>query len=142
MNGEIDLGSLWRSAPLQGKYCYFPALNGDNTLSFLPATPTSAFHENRFGIKEPVIGREHALTPAEIDLMFIPLVAFDTRGTRLGMGAGYYDRTLAHSRSPLLIGAAYEFQRQSFIKAETWDVPLDVMITEHAVYWSEGMGVH
>ncbi len=37
-NGEIDLGSIWRSAPLQGKYCYFPSLNEDGTLTFLPAT--------------------------------------------------------------------------------------------------------
>ncbi len=139
VNGEIDLGSLWRSAPLQGKYCYFPALNDDATLSFLPATPTSAFHENRFGIEEPDIGREHALTPAQLDLIFIPLVAFDGKGTRLGMGAGYYDRTLAHSRSPLLVGVAYEFQRQSFIEAQAWDIPLNVIITEQTVYWSEGL---
>ena len=137
VNGEVDLGSLWRSAPLQGKYCYFPALNDDDTLSFLPATPASAFHENRFGIEEPDIGREHALTPAELDLIFIPLVAFDNKGTRLGMGAGYYDRTLSNSSSSLLVGVAYEFQRQSFIAAQPWDIPLDVVVTERAAYWSD-----
>ena len=139
VKGEIDLGSLWRSAPLQGKYCYFPALNNDNTLSFLPATPASAFLENRFGIEEPDIGLEHALTPAQLDLIFIPLVAFDNKGTRLGMGAGYYDRTLANSRSPLLIGVAYEFQRQSFIEAQPWDIPLNVVVTEHGAHWSENI---
>ena len=137
VNGEIDLSSLWRSAPLQGKYCYFPALNDDCTLSFLPATPTSLFHENRYGIKEPDIGREHALTPEQIDLIFIPLVVVDQRGTRLGMGAGYYDRTLAHYRSPLLVGVAYEFQRQSFIEAQPWDIPLNLVITERNTYWTK-----
>ena len=139
INGEIDLGNLWRSAPLQGKYCYFPVLNDDDTLSFLPATPATTFHKNRFGIEEPDVERELALAPAELDLMFIPLVAFDKKGTRLGMGAGYYDRTLAKSRAPLLVGVAYEFQRQSFIEAQAWDIPLDVVITERASYWSKDL---
>ena len=137
VNGEIDLGGLWRSAPSQGKYCYFPALNDDNTLSFLPATPASTFIENRFGIAEPDIEREQAFIPADLDLLFMPLVAFDKKGTRIGMGAGYYDRTLANSRPPLLIGVAYEFQRQSFIEARPWDIPLDVIITEQTTYWSK-----
>ena len=137
MNGEIDLSSIWRSAPLQGRYCYFPALNDDKTLSFLPATPASVFRKNRFGIEEPDIDRNHAVTPAELDVIFIPLVSFDKKGTRLGMGAGYYDRTLAHSRAPLLVGVAYEFQRQSFLEAQSWDVPLSVIVTERGAFWSE-----
>ena len=137
VNGEIDLSSLWRSAPLQGKYCYFPALNEDSTLSFLPATPSSPFHENRYGIAEPDIGREHALSPEQLNLIFIPLVAFDSQGTRLGMGAGYYDRTLANYQTPLLVGVAYEFQRQSFIEAQSWDIGLNVVITERAAYWGK-----
>ncbi len=135
VNGEIDLGELWRSAPMQGKYCYFPALNDDLTLSFLPATPTSRFLKNKYGIEEPDIGREEAMAPEQLDLMILPLVAVDEQGTRLGMGAGYYDRTLACHRPPLLIGVAYEFQRLSFIEPEAWDIPLDVVITEHAIYW-------
>lgn len=136
MNGEVDLGSLWRSAPMQGKYCYFPASNKDGTLTFLPATPASAFLKNKFGIEEPEVNRDQAMPPAQIDLMFIPLVAVDERGTRLGMGAGYYDKTLAQSRSPLLVGVAYDFQRQSFIQAESWDISLHLVITECGIYWS------
>ena len=137
INGEIDLKSIWRSAPLQGKYCYFPALNDNGTLAFLPATPASIFHKNRFGIEEPVIERAQAVLPANLSIIFLPLVAFDQHGTRLGMGAGYYDKTLAISRPPLLVGVAYEFQRQSFIEPEAWDIPLDIIITEQAVYWSK-----
>jgi len=137
VKGEIDLSSLWRSAPLQGKYCYFPALNEDLTLSFLPATPATEFKENRFGIAEPCIERDLAARPEELDIIFIPLVAFDQKGTRLGFGAGYYDRTLAQHRPPLLVGVAYEFQRQSFIEAHSWDVPLTAIITESKAYWSK-----
>lgn len=139
VNGEIDLGSLWRSAPMQGKYCYFPALNDDHTLSFLPATPASSFCKNRYGIDEPVVPQEHALAPEQLDLIFVPLVAVDHHGTRLGMGAGYYDRTFAHCRLPLLVGVAYEFQRLSFIEAQAWDISLNVVITERDIYWSEGV---
>lgn len=133
--GEINLSPLWHSAPLQGKYCYFPALNDDHTLSFLPATPSTPLRKNQYGIEEPDVPREDALPPDQIDLMFIPLVAFDLRGTRLGMGAGYYDRSLADSRSKLLVGVAYEFQRLSYIEAQVWDIFLNVIITEQATYW-------
>lgn len=137
VNGEIDLSGLWRSAPMQGKYCYFPALNNDKTLSFLPATPSSPFKENRYGIEEPDIGHEHAISPEQLDLIFIPLVAFDEHGTRLGMGAGYYDRTLANYRAPLLIGVAYDFQRQTYITPQPWDISLHVIVTERETYWRD-----
>lgn len=137
VNGEVDLSSLWKSAPLQGKYCYFPALNEDNSLSFLPATPATRLLNNRFGIAEPDVDRDLALSPEQLDVIFMPLVGFDEKGTRLGMGAGYYDRTLANHNARLLIGVAYEFQRQSFIEAQPWDVPLALIITERRLYWSK-----
>lgn len=132
---EINLSQIWRSAPLHGKYCYFPALNDDKTLSFLPATPSSIFLTNQFGIKEPDVDKDCALEAHQIDIIFLPLVAFDQKGTRIGMGGGYYDRTLAHSRSSLLVGVAYEFQCQGFIEPEAWDIPLDLIVTDQSTYW-------
>jgi 5-formyltetrahydrofolate cyclo-ligase len=75
-----------------------------------------------------------------LDVILMPLVAFDGQGNRLGMGAGYYDRTLAflrhrrHWRKPRIIGLAYEFQRMPALPAEPWDVPLDGIITEAGFY--------
>lgn len=134
--GEIDLSALWRSAPMQGKFCYFPKLNADKTLSFLPATPTTPFEPNRFGIMEPAVDSSQAIDPGALDVMFMPLVAFDAFGTRLGMGAGYYDRTLANRPFPLLLGVAYEFQRQAFIVPQAWDIRLHATVTPQHVYWS------
>ncbi len=136
VNGEIDLNDIWQSAPMQGKYCYFPVLNDDKTLIFLPATPATPFHENRFGIGEPAVARELAASPDELDIILLPLIAFDEKGTRLGSGEGYYDRTLANHKNTLLIGVAYEFQRQSFIEAQPWDIPMTAIITERNAYWS------
>ncbi len=133
--GEINLAGLWNSAPLQGKYCYFPALNEDKTLSFLPATPATPFVTNRYNIDEPEVAKSEALAPQLLDIIFIPLVAFDDRGTRLGMGVGYYDRTLAQTKGPLLFGVAYDFQKQFYIEPQPWDVPLTAVITPNLIHW-------
>lgn len=137
IGGEIDLTPLWSSASLQGKYCYYPALNDDKTLSFLPATPSTSFVKNRYGILEPDVNREHAILLEQLDIIFMPLVAFDEKGTRLGMGAGYYDRTLADKKYPLLLGVAYEFQRQHHLESQPWDIPLTAVVTQQAIYWSK-----
>lgn len=135
INGEVDLEHIWRTAPLHGKYCYFPTVNKDGTLLFLPATPASQFYENEYGILEPQIEHHHAISPSELDLILMPLVAFDEFGTRIGMGKGYYDKTLSTARPPLLVGVAYDFQRYPFIEPQPWDVPLDAIITDQTIYW-------
>lgn len=142
IHGEIDLNSLWDSAPMQGKFCYFPALQEDLTLLFLPATSATAFKANRFGILEPDVAPDLALSVDELDFMILPLVAFDAQGTRLGMGAGYYDRTLTNRTKALLVGVGYPFQKVSFLDPCPWDVPLDVVITTDAVYWTKHAHIH
>jgi 5-formyltetrahydrofolate cyclo-ligase len=134
MNGEVDLTTIWNSAPLHGKQCYFPVLNQDLSLTFLPATPATPFKPNRFGIDEPDVSLDMAIAPEELDLVIVPLVAFDRACMRLGMGAGSYDRTFASPKRGLLLGVAYQFQRINFINPESWDVPLDVVVTEQEIY--------
>ena len=134
VNGEIDLSQL-RLSPTHN--CYFPVIQDDKTLIFLPATSTTVFYKNKFGILEPNVLRAFARRPNQLDIIFLPLVAFDEYGTRMGMGGGFYDRTLANERPSLLIGVGYEFQRQSFIEPAAWDVPLAAVITEAHTYWSK-----
>ena len=89
---------------------------------------------NRYGILEPSkIG-----VPANansFDLVLVPLVAFDRKGVRIGMGSGYYDRALAsltHQQStrPRLIGLAHHFQEISDLNPQPWDIPLDAILTD------------
>ena len=135
VNGEIDLTVLWKTAPLQGKFCYFPAINDNLALSFLPATPATPFKTNRFGIAEPDVSFDLAIPVEELDFILIPLVAFDIHCSRIGMGSGYYDRTLTNKKKGLFVGVAYQFQRTDYIKPDPWDVPLDAIITQKAIYW-------
>ena len=89
---------------------------------------------NRYGILEPnAIGEP--TNANHFDLILVPLVAFDRNGNRLGMGAGYYDRALAHlahqpSTRPKLLGLAYHFQETHSVKSEPLDIPLDAIITD------------
>jgi 5-formyltetrahydrofolate cyclo-ligase len=75
-----------------------------------------------------------------LDLMLVPLVGFDGACNRIGMGGGFYDRTLAylrrrrHWRRPRLIGIAHECQRVDRIDPRPWDIPLDAVVTEQGVY--------
>lgn len=135
VNREIDLTELWHKAQETGKNCYFPAITSKQTLLFLPTTITTPWRHNQFKILEPDISIIHARPPNQLDLLIAPLVAFDTAGTRLGMGAGYYDRTLAHTRPALFLGVAYAFQQQPYLNAENWDIPLDGIITPEQIFW-------
>lgn len=95
---------------------------------------------NRYGIPEPTTALHQTTLSWGLDLVLMPLVAFDTDGNRLGMGKGYYDRTLKflrhrhHWRKPRLVGIAYEFQKMEQLPQQPWDIPLDAIVTEQAVY--------
>lgn len=88
---------------------------------------------NRFGIPEPAPGAPH-VPKLSLDVLLVPLVAFDEHGVRLGMGAGYYDRYLSRIPLPMrprLIGLAHEVQRSGEpLPCAAWDVPLDGVVTE------------
>jgi 5-formyltetrahydrofolate cyclo-ligase len=98
---------------------------------------------NRYGIPEPERGAPR-IAVGRLDLVLLPLVAVDSHGTRLGTGAGFYDRALQHLRPgrrwrrPKLIGLAYEFQRVEHLAARAWDVPLDALITEQGLHSLQG----
>ena len=89
--------------------------------------------ENRFGIKEPIDGSPSSAQT--LDLILIPLVGFDQRGNRLGMGGGFYDRTLAFKlktpQRPNLIGLAHECQRVEHLETDPWDIPMTGILTSH-----------
>lgn len=91
--------------------------------------------ENRFHILEPKNQPENLVLEDKIDVIVVPLVAFDNKGNRMGMGGGYYDRMLKKVRKDcLVIGVAYEFQLVDELLVEEWDMPMDIVITDKNCY--------
>jgi len=83
------------------------------------------------------------IDPRQLDVVLVPLVAFDDAGWRLGFGAGFYDRKFAFLlrrlvRKPLLIGLGYELQRVERQNPSQWDVPLHATVTEQGIRRSRG----
>jgi 5-formyltetrahydrofolate cyclo-ligase len=134
--GEMSPGLLLEYAANMGKTCYLPVLHpAENCLLFAVYQPGDALTKNRCGVLEPV-AKEKLLSAENLDWIALPLVAFDKHGTRLGMGAGYYDRTLAFTLGkplagrPFLLGLAHSFQEVAQLERQAWDVPLDAVFTE------------
>ena len=137
--GEVDLRPLLERAWRDGRESYLPVV-GRGRLRFLPYAPGTPLRRNRYGIAEPDLPARWQVRAQALDLILVPLVAYDPQGNRLGMGGGYYDRTFAFLhrrrwRRPLLVGAAFAFQRVPALHANPWDVPLDGVATELGLEW-------
>ena len=139
MPGELDCSAVAMQAWARGRSVFLPVVTRE-LLRFAAFAPDTDLILNRFGIPEPVAAPQTCLTAREIDVIVAPLVAFDECGRRLGMGGGYYDRTLAffrqrpQARRPHFIGLAYELQKLATLPAAAWDVQLDAVLTESATY--------
>ncbi|MFZ4076538.1 MAG: 5-formyltetrahydrofolate cyclo-ligase [Legionellaceae bacterium] len=131
---EVDLTELQQNALASQKQCYWPKVQSNQTLLFLPVTPLTRLEKNKYNIQEPCVSSQLALEIKAFDLMLIPLVSFDDQGTRLGHGQGYYDRTLEINEPKMLIGVAFEVQHHPFIPRKSWDIPLSAVITEEKIY--------
>lgn len=138
---EIDpqptLKTLWQA----GKQTYLPKLDvTQKCLAFIHFQANDPLEPNRYNIPEPVATPHNLLAADALDLVLLPLVGFDAKGNRLGMGAGYYDRTFAFLQKmsrpakPYLAGLAYELQKIDTLVPENWDVKLDCVITEKSIY--------
>lgn len=134
-DGELDPAPLVRRLWAVGKQVYLPVVSrlAPHRLWFRRYTDTTPLQVNRYGIPEPDKG---LLFPApRLDVVLLPLTAFDAAGNRLGMGGGYYDRTFAHRRDshasrPRLIGIGYRWQQVSALAREPHDLPVQAIVTD------------
>ncbi len=131
--GEVDLTSFLNAQAATIQIALPVVGDEKGTMEFHRYDPAAGLTTNRYGILEPA-GDTCTVSAGEIETMLMPLVAFDSRGNRLGMGGGYYDRFLAgHSRRPYLLGVAFACQQADALAAEAWDVRLDAVVTEDGV---------
>jgi len=137
-DGELDPLPLMDIAWSMGKTCYLPVLDApyQKKLLFAQYRKKDPVIFNRYGIAEPVVAACRRVRAQQLDLVLTPLVAFDRRGNRIGMGGGFYDRSFAFLRQreqwikPRLVGVGYSFQEIDAIEGQSWDVPLSAIATD------------
>lgn len=141
-DGEIDPRLLLRAAQRRGKATYLPVLSPwpRTKMVFQRIRPGEQLHPNRFRILEPRIDVARQRKVWALDLVLLPLVGFDDAGGRLGMGGGFYDRSLAYLarrkswRKPTLLGLAHECQKVERLAQASWDVPLQGTVSDRHWY--------
>lgn len=139
--GEADPSGIIRRARQRSCTLYLPVVTDyrRHHMRFVRFDAEARLRLNRHRILEPHPVDAPAIPVRLLDLIVLPLVAFDERGWRLGSGAGFYDRHLRHLRPdrrwrrPKLIGLAYEFQCVPTIEPSPWDVPLDAVLTQRGL---------
>ena len=141
-DGEIDPRLLLRAAQRRGKATYLPVLSAwpRTKMVFQRIRPGEKLLPNRFRILEPQVNPARQRKVWALDLVLLPLVGFDEEGGRLGMGGGFYDRSLAYLerrkswRKPTLMGLAHECQKVGKLAQASWDVPLQGTVTDRQWY--------
>ncbi|MBH3426935.1 5-formyltetrahydrofolate cyclo-ligase [Pseudomonas alkylphenolica] len=139
---EIDPRLLLREAQRRGKRTYLPVLHAwpKTKMAFQRIEHGEKLRPNRFRIAEPHISLARQRPVWALDLILLPLVGFDETGGRLGMGGGFYDRSLAYQarrkawKKPLLLGLAHECQKVEKLAQASWDVPLQGTVSDRAWY--------
>jgi 5-formyltetrahydrofolate cyclo-ligase len=138
MPEELDTAPLIALARRRGCRIFLPRINRrTGRIRFVESVVGGRERRNHLGIVEP--HGTPSISARWLDLVLAPLVGFDHRGMRLGMGGGFYDRTFAFRnihrawRRPRLIGVAYALQQLPSIEPAPHDVRLDAVITEKGV---------
>jgi 5-formyltetrahydrofolate cyclo-ligase len=136
-DGEVATTPVAELCRTTGKQLFLPVIDEQNVLEFAEWIDGAELIANRFGIPEPP---PHSLRcdASELNIILMPLVAWDRLGGRLGMGGGFYDRTLAGVKGPLLVGLAHEVQEVPQVPRDDWDILLDFVVTESALYTCQG----
>lgn len=141
-NGEINTQPLIDYLWSLNRQVFVPILHPfcKGHLLLQKFTHDTKMRENHFGILEPMLDVQRVCPVEKLDILFTPLVAFDLSGNRLGMGGGFYDRTLSgvknidKQRQPMVIGLAHELQKSAALPTEVWDIGLPYILTANKLY--------
>ncbi|MCG9785718.1 5-formyltetrahydrofolate cyclo-ligase [Vibrio mediterranei] len=143
-DGELDTLPTIQWFWQQGIETYLPVIHpfSKGQLLFLRYAQDTPLVLNQYKILEPKLNQQAICPVSELDIIFTPLVAFDDSGQRLGMGGGYYDRTLApwenSDLGPTAIGLAHDCQQVDTLPSESWDIPLTTIVTPSKIWlWNK-----
>ena len=130
IDGELNPLPLLRFALAHGKHCYLPRIQAKTQLlKFVPFNQNTRLNKNSLGIPEPK-RQQGSRKAKDLDLVLMPMVAYDKYGHRLGMGGGYYDVSFAHKnnaafKKPFLLAIAHRIQEVSLLDQRQWDIKPD-----------------
>ena len=131
---EVDTWPIISRAWQMKKRIFAPIIAQTGEMLFREVSADSDLINNQYHIPEPVRGE--IITPKHLDIVITPVVAFDSRNHRIGMGGGYFDRTFSFlggrraQFKPKLIGLAFACQRVEKISPNPWDIRVFTTITE------------
>lgn len=110
---------------------FYPRIAGDDIHFFRPRGP---FIKGKYGIEEPDPSKADPLDSKKPMLVFCPAVAVDTRGARLGLGKGHYDRFFSDHAGAQRAAVVYQIQVSTLpLHADSWDQPVDWIVTEKMI---------
>jgi len=144
-DGEISPFRVIEAAWAEGKQVYLPVVqaasieasnkSAEKGMLFYRYSSDTPLQRNVYGIEEPIIEHSESIKAEDLDLVLLPLVAFDRQGGRLGMGGGYYDRAFEFKAgqaqlNPYLLGLAHHCQEVDSLALAAWDIPLAGVATD------------
>ena len=141
IQNEVETGAIRDHALVTGKNVFFPRFGPKDSLELIKIGSATEFSPGRFGILEPTGEGRLAGRDQEELVVFVPGVAFDLRGNRLGRGKGWYDRLIKELGEATLVAIAYDFQIVDEVPAEEWDQRVHYVITERSVVDCRSMPV-
>ena len=135
IKSEISTADLNEYLISKNKILSFPVVNPKSKiLSFRKFKKNQKLVEGSYNIPEPLLENEELIP----NLIFVPCLAFDIQGYRLGYGGGYYDRTFAHFKSInhqfISVGFAYDDQKVDRVIKDQFDYKLNYVLTEKQLY--------
>jgi 5-formyltetrahydrofolate cyclo-ligase len=138
IKGEYDARHLARTLRARGALTALPVVVAPRTpLVFREWHPGVELAKGALDIPYPVGSQQ--ITP---EAVLLPMNGWDAQGYRLGYGAGFFDRTLASlAKKPLVIGVSYELAKMDTIHPQSWDIPVDYLVTERGVYRRDPEGL-
>ena len=130
---EIDTTFILSILQGKDKNVVLPKIETPSSLKNYLLTDSTKFVKNRWGIPEPTAGIE--IMPKNIQVVFVPLLAFDTQGHRVGYGKGFYDNFLSNCAADVIkVGLSLFDPVEKITNVYAGDIPLNYCVTPKQIY--------
>lgn len=130
---EVDITELNEWFERSGVKVAYPICGEEGKMIAAVPLKGEGFEIGKYGIRAPIMEKSELIPPDAIDLVLVPCVGFDEEKMRLGMGKGYYDRYLPQCTHAVKLLVAYEAQKVDRIIRESFDHPVDWIVTEKGI---------